>query len=160
MIRDEYTVWLEDCYAVDSEGVRSYARATRSPHVPYAASRVVPKDSPVPPLIVADPVFKAAVGLMSDVIDDFNLSRLLHVSQTVRQIVPLAIGETASLGARITDRITKGGIDLFEVDCVVTVGDEVRIETSSTVAYASDADIPVGEIDAASAGVVMHGAVL
>lgn len=160
MIRADYTLWLDDCYAVDSEGVRSYGRATRSPHVPYATSRKVPLDTPVPPLIVADPVFKVAARLMSETVDDFNLSRVLHVSQSVRQVKPLRIGDVVSLGARISDRITKAGIDLFEVDCVVTVDGEVRVETSSTAAYAADADIPVAEIDAASANTLMHGAVI
>lgn len=160
MTRSDYTLWLDDCYAVDSEGVRAYARATRSPHVPYAASRVIPRDTPVPPLIVADPVFKVAAKLLAGVIDEFNISRVLHVAQTVRQVVPLRIGDVVSLGGRITDRITKAGIDLFEVDCVVVAADGVRIETSSTVAYAADADIPVDLIDAASEGVLMHGAVL
>ncbi|KXP01321.1 FAS1-like dehydratase domain-containing protein [Tsukamurella pseudospumae] len=158
MTRGDYTLWLDDCYAVDSEGVRAYARATRSPHVAYANSRVIAHDTPVPPLIVADPVFKAAAKLMADVIEDFDLSRVLHVAQTVRQLVPLRIGDVVSLGARITDRITKAGIDLFEVDCVVSTSDGVRIETASTVAYAADADVP--DIGDASAAVIMHGAVL
>ncbi|WP_019202893.1 MaoC family dehydratase N-terminal domain-containing protein [Tsukamurella sp. 1534] len=157
MTHRDYPVWLEDSYAVDSEGVRSYARATRSPHVPYAMSRVVPADSPVPSLIVAQPVFRTAVSMMSEEIEDFTVSRLLHVAQTVRQVAPLRIGDVCSIGARITDRLTKAGIDLFEVDCVVTVGDDVRIETSSTVAYAADAEIPV---EVAAEGVVMHGSVL
>ncbi|GAA1084403.1 hypothetical protein GCM10009648_23930 [Tsukamurella spumae] len=119
---------------------------------------MVAHDTPVPPLIVADPVFKAAAKLMADAVDDFDLSRVLHVAQTVRQLVPLRIGDVVSLGARITDRITKAGIDLFEVDCVVATADGVRIETASTVAYAADADVP--DIGAASAAVIMHGAVL
>ncbi|ADG78804.1 hypothetical protein TPAU25S_01625 [Tsukamurella paurometabola] len=160
MNRDDYDVWLEDTYAIDSEGVRSYARATRATHVPYASSRTVPRTTAVPPLIVAQPVFKVAARLMSEVIDDFNVGRLLHVSQTVRQVVPVRIGDIASLGARITDRVTKAGIDLFTVDCVVTVADETRIETSSVVAYAGGEDVPAELIDEASRGVVMHGAVL
>lgn len=160
MNRDDYSVWLEDTYAIDSEGVRSYARATRASHVPYANSRVIPHDTAVPPLIVAQPVFKVAARLMADVIDDFNVGRLLHVSQTVRQVVPIRIGDVASLGARITDRVTKAGIDLFTVDCVVTVGDEARIETSSVVAYAGGDEVPADLIDQASRDVVMHGAVL
>lgn len=160
MKRDDYAVWLDENFAIDSEGVRSYARATRATHVPYASSRMIPHDTAVPPLIVAQPVFKVAARLMADVIDDFNVGRLLHVTQTVRQLEPIRIGDIASLGARITDRVTKAGIDLFTVDCVVTVGDEVRIETSSTVAYAGGDDVPAEAIDAASRGVVMHGAVL
>ncbi|TWS24713.1 MaoC family dehydratase [Tsukamurella sputi] len=158
MTRADFTLWLEDCYAVDSESVRAYARATRSPHVPYAESRVVPQDTPVPPLIVADPVFKAAARLMAGVIDDFDPSRLLHVAQTIRQRVPIRIGDVLSLGARISDRVTRAGIDLFEVECVVTTGDGVRIETASTVAYAAGSDAP--DISSASSEVIMFGAVL
>lgn len=156
----EYTHWLDDCYSVDSESLRAYARATRSPHVPYSGSRVVPRETPVPPLIVADPVFKVAAKLLAEQIDDFNVGRLLHVSQTVRQVAPIRIGDVASLGARIADRVTRAGIDLFTVDCVVQVGDEVRIETSSVVAYSGGDATSTELIDAASRGIVMHDAVL
>ncbi|KXO91706.1 hypothetical protein AXK57_10695 [Tsukamurella pulmonis] len=149
---------MDDCYTVDSESLRAYGRATRSPHVPYAGSRVVPKDTPVPPLIVADPVFKVAARLLSEQIEGFNVGRLLHVSQTVRQVEPIRIGDVASLGARIAERVTRAGIDLFTVDCVVQVDDEVRIETSSVVAYAGG-DTDTSAVDAAAPGIVMHGAV-
>ncbi len=151
--------WVDDCYSVDSESLRAYGRATRSPHIPYASSRIVPQDTPVPPLIVADPVFKVAARLLSEEIDGFNVSRLLHVSQTVRQIAPIRIGDVASLGARIVDRVPRAGIELFTVDCVVSVAGEVRIETSSTVAYTGES-AGAALVDAASVDVVMRGAVL
>ncbi len=160
MTDGDYTHWLDDCYSVDSEGLRSYARATRSPHVPYAGSRIIPRETPVPPLIVADPVFKIAARLLAEQIEDFNVGRLLHVSQTVRQVAPISIGDVASLGARISDRVTRAGIELFTVDCVVRVGGETRIETSSVVAYAGGEETSTDLVDAASRDVVMHGAVL
>ncbi|NMD54171.1 MULTISPECIES: MaoC family dehydratase N-terminal domain-containing protein [Tsukamurella] len=155
-----YTYWLDDCYSVDGEGLRAYARATRSPHVPYAMSRIIPRDTPVPPLIVADPVFKVAARLLAEQIEDFNVGRLLHVSQTVRQLEPIHIGDVASLGARIADRVTRAGIDLFTVECAIRVGGETRIETSSVVAYSGGEDVNTELVDAASRGIVMHGAVL
>lgn len=155
-----YTHWVDDCYSVDSESLRAYGRATRSPHVPYNDSRVVPEHTPVPPLIVADPVFKVAARLLAEQIEDFTVSRLLHVAQTVRQVEPIRVGDVASLGARITDRVTRAGIDLFTVDCVVRVGDDVRIETSSIVAYAGGEDGTAEVVTEASRGVVMHDAVL
>lgn len=160
MTDGDYTHWLDDCYSVDGEGLRSYGRATRSPHIPYASSRIVPRDTPVPPLIVADPVFKIAARLLSEQIEDFNVGRLLHVSQTVRQVDPIHVGDVASLGARIADRVTKAGIDLFTVDCVVRVAGETRIETSSVVAYAGGGDVNTDLVDAASRDIVMHDAVL
>lgn len=160
MTSAEYTHWSHDCYAVDSENLRSYGRATRSPHVPYSDSRVVPEHTAVPPLIVADPVFKVAARMLADLIDDFSVGRLLHVSQSVRQLEPIRVGDVVSLGARIADRVTRAGIDLFTVDCVVQVGDEVRIETSSVVAYAGGEDGAADLVTDASHGVVMHDAVL
>lgn len=157
---DAYTHWLEDSYSVDPENLRLYARATRSPHVPHASPGVLPRETPVPPLMVADPVFKIAARLLAEQIEDFNVGRLLHVSQTVRQVRPMRVGDVASLGARISDRVTRAGIDLFTVDCVVRVAGETRIETSSVVAYSGGDEVSTALVDEASREVVMHGAVL
>ncbi|WP_041944246.1 FAS1-like dehydratase domain-containing protein [Tsukamurella paurometabola] len=134
-IADEWEIWFPDAYEIGSESVRSFARATRNWHVPYAASRVVPADSAVPATMLGAPLLQAASALVGKAIPGCNLSAILHAGQTFHYLRALQIGDIVSVGTRLGSHIVKADTDLITVDCMVYVADEPCVSAEIFIAH-------------------------
>lgn len=134
-LADEWEIWFPDAYEIGSESVRSFARATRNWHVPYAASRVVPTDTAVPSTMLGAPLLQAASALVGKAIPGCNLSAILHAGQTFHYLRPLHIGDVVSVGTRLGSHIVKAETDLITVDCMVYVNDEPCVAAEIFIAH-------------------------
>lgn len=118
-VADDWDVWFDNAYEIGAESVRSFARATRSWDVPYAASRVLPDDVAVPATLLGAPMLHAASAVVGKAIPNCNLSAILHAGQTFRYLRPLHIGDVLSLGVRLASHTVKADTDLIVVECMV-----------------------------------------
>ena len=134
-VADEWELWFPDAYEIGSESVRSFARATRSWHVPYAASRVIPADSVVPPTMLGGPLLQAASALVGKAIPGCNLSAIMHAGQSFRYLSPLGIGDVISVGARLSSHIVKAETDMIVVETMVFVDDKPMLDAEIFIVH-------------------------
>ncbi|WP_019201221.1 MaoC family dehydratase N-terminal domain-containing protein [Tsukamurella sp. 1534] len=134
-LADEWDIWFPDAYEIGSESVRSFARATRSWHVPYAASRVIPADTAVPATLLGAPLLQAASALVGKALPGCNLSAILHAGQSYTYLRPLHIGEVLSVGARLSSHIVKADTDLITVASTVYVGSEPVLGAETLIVH-------------------------
>lgn len=118
-LADEWELWVSDAYEIGAESVRSFGRATRCWHVPYAVSRVIPADTAVPSMMLGAALLQAASAVVGKAIPGCNLSAILHAGQSYKYLRPLQIGDVLSVGVRLASHTVKAETDMLIIDAMV-----------------------------------------
>ncbi|KXP12336.1 hypothetical protein AXK57_18700 [Tsukamurella pulmonis] len=118
-VADDWELWFPNAYEIGAESVRSFARATRNWHVPYATSRQIPADVAVPATMLGAPMLQAASAVVGKAIPGCNLAAIMHAGQSFSYLHPLHVGDVLSLGVRLVSHIVKAETDLIVVECMV-----------------------------------------
>lgn len=157
-VADEWELWFPDAYEIGAESVRSFARATRNWHVPYAASRVLPRDTAVPATMLGAPLLQAASAVVGKAIPGCNLSAILHVGQSYQYLRPLHIGDVLSVGVRLNSHIVKADVDLVVVECLVYADGEPSLGAEIFIAHSRrETGIDLAAADRLADEVMMTG---
>lgn len=157
-LADEWEIWFSDAYEIGSESVRSFGRATRCWHVPYADSKLIPADTVVPMTMLGAPLMQVAAAVVGKAIPGCNLSAILHAGEAFKYLEPLRIGDVASVGARLRSHIVKAETDLITVECRVYVDGEPRVDAEIFIAHSQrETGIDLAAADALADEVMMTG---
>ncbi|GAB3130974.1 hypothetical protein GCM10027289_16460 [Tsukamurella serpentis] len=155
---DEWELWFPDAYEVGAESVRSFARAIRSEHVPYAVSRVLPADVGVPSTMLGGPLLQAASAVVGKAIPGCNLAAVLHAGQRFDYLRPLRVGDVISIGVRLASHIEKADTDLLVVESMVYVGGEPTIGSEILLVHSQrETGIDLEAVDRLADEVMMTG---
>lgn len=157
-LADEWELWFPDAYEIGAESVRSFARATRTWHVPYAVSRVLPADTVVPATMLGAALLQAASAVVGKAIPGCNLAAILHAGQSYQYLRPLHIGDVLSVGVRLSSHIVKAETDLLTIDCMVYAGGVPSLGAEIFIAHSQrDTGIDFEAADRLADEVMMAG---
>ncbi len=157
-VADEWELWFPEAYEIGAESVRSFARASRSWDVPYAASRILPDDVTVPATMLGAPMLQAASAVVGRAIPGCNLSAVMHAGQSFRYLRPLRVGDVLSLGVRLTSHIVKAETDMLVIECMAYVGDAPSVDAEIFLVHSQrETGIDLAAADRLADQVMMTG---
>lgn len=153
----DWDLWFPDAYEISSETVRSFARATRNPHIPHQQRSILdPDTTSVPLTLLAAPMFDAAAALVSQAIPNCNLSRIVHATQQFTALDTLHIGQRISLGARLASHIVKASTDIISIDVTAYSADIPKLAAVITIAHSATAG-PAANLDTVANQIMLTG---